>query len=213
MISSLMCASCRSARRDHHWTLAFFLFVTILLVLVAVFMGDHIGIDALFHCTSLKSATQSPSGMAVQCGLSRSTCWSTGTDFHLVHGAGHLDVLKRPWPRKGSRGMAIACGGRRRPYLAVHQTLSLVPSTVTVSGAGGHNRGGVAETPLLARTQGSTTDCTFNFPPPRTVAGCFFWCLLCLLMLLRQTQSEAPGFRGAPSKGNEAQPSVRGRKW
>ena len=59
------------------------------------------------------------------------------------------------------------------PYV-VHQLLSLGPHTVTVSGAAGHNRGKVAETPLPARTQSMTADCTFNFPPPRTVAGWFF---------------------------------------
>ena len=44
---------------------------------------------------------------------------------------------------------------------AVHQTLSLsfsIPArcTVTASGAAGHNRGSVAEPPLLTRTQGRT---------------------------------------------------------
>ena len=45
---------------------------------------------------------------------------------------------------------------------AVHQMLSLVPCTVTVRGAAGHNRWGVVERRLPARTQGRTADCTFN---------------------------------------------------
>ena len=57
---------------------------------------------------------------------------------------------------------------------AVHQMLSLLPCTVTASEAAGHNRGEVAETPPLARTQGRTVGCIFTFPPPRTVAGWFF---------------------------------------
>ena len=77
--------------------------------------------------------------------------------FPEVHGHRRVDVFKRPGPRKGSRGMATAYGGRRRPCLAVFQTLSLVPCTVTASGAAGHNRGRVAETP-----QSRTADCIFT---------------------------------------------------
>ena len=36
------------------------------------------------------------------------------------------------------------------------------PCTATVNGAAGHNRGEVAETPPLARTQGRTVDCSLN---------------------------------------------------
>ena len=39
---------------------------------------------------------------------------------------------------------------------AVHQMLSLVPCTGTVSGAAGHNRWGVVERRLPAKTQGRT---------------------------------------------------------
>ena len=51
----------------------------------------------------------------------------------------------------------------KRTY-AVHQTLSLcVPVQVCiVEGAPGHNRWGVAETPLPAKSQGRTGDYTFN---------------------------------------------------
>ena len=51
----------------------------------------------------------------------------------------------------------------KRTYV-VHQTLSLcVPVQVCiVEGAPGHNRWGVAETPLPAKSQGRTGDYTFN---------------------------------------------------
>ena len=45
---------------------------------------------------------------------------------------------------------------------AVHQTLSLGPCTVTVNGAAGHNRWGVVERRLPAKTQGRTVDCSFT---------------------------------------------------
>ena len=45
----------------------------------------------------------------------------------------------------------------------------------TVQRAPSHNRLGVSETTLPAKTQGRTLDCPFNFPPPR-VAG---WLLMC----------------------------------
>ena len=78
----------------------------------------------------------------------------------------------------------MAYGDRRRPSLyAVHQTLSLSCSLHVVQSQSAElpatSEGGVAQTPLLARTQGRTADCTFNCSPPRTVAG------VCL----------APGFR------------------
>ena len=49
------------------------------------------------------------------------------------------------------------------------------PCTATVHRAPDHNRGGVTETSLLARTQGRTLDCPFNFPLPR-VSGWLFVC-------------------------------------
>ena len=54
---------------------------------------------------------------------------------------------------------------------AVFQMLSLFfPCTATVNGGAGHNRGEVAETPPLARTQGRTvlltcTGCAFQVTP------------------------------------------------
>ena len=47
-------------------------------------------------------------------------------------------------------------------FHAVHQALSLGPCTVTVNGAAGHNRWGVVERRLPAKTQGRTVDCSFN---------------------------------------------------
>ena len=44
----------------------------------------------------------------------------------------------------------------------VHQMLSLLPCTVTANGVAGHNRGEVAETPPLARTQGRTVSDTMQ---------------------------------------------------
>ena len=38
----------------------------------------------------------------------------------------------------------------------------LFPCTARVNGAAGHNRGEVAETPPLAKTQSRTVDCSFD---------------------------------------------------
>ena len=46
---------------------------------------------------------------------------------------------------------------------AVYQMLSLLPCTDTANGAAGHNRGEVAETSPLARTQGRTVGCILDF--------------------------------------------------
>ena len=56
-----------------------------------------------------------------------------------------------------------ADGGGCSLLCAVNQMQSLFfPCAATVNGASGHNRGEVAETPPLARTQGRTVDCSFN---------------------------------------------------
>ena len=44
----------------------------------------------------------------------------------------------------------------------VHVYTFAGPCTATVNGAAGHNRGEVAETPPLVRTQGRTVSCSFN---------------------------------------------------
>ena len=105
----------------------------------------------------------------------------TGTSIPRVRQLGHPEVRKRPWPLRRSRGDGN--GGRfvRSPCLpswrglrllyAVHQMLSLWSLYRSVHGAPGHNRWGVAETPLPAKTQGRTLDCPFYFLPPRFVAG------------------------------------------
>ena len=49
-----------------------------------------------------------------------------------------------------------------RLLCAVHQTLSLGPCAVSVNGAAGHNRWGVVEKWLPAKTQGRTVDCSFH---------------------------------------------------
>ena len=64
---------------------------------------------------------------------------------------------------------------------AVYRTLSLLPCTVTANGAAGHNRGGVAETPPLART------------PRRYLKFQLRWSLfMCLLRVLRPDNEEGP---------------------
>ena len=65
----------------------------------------------------------------------------------------------------------------------VHQTLSFAPCAATVQRAPGHNRWGVSETTLPAKTQKRTLDCPFNFPPPR-VAG---WLLMCRCQVCNRT--------------------------
>ena len=107
-----------------------------------------------------------------------------------------LDLLKytrAPGPFLDRKGMAPhGCMVCRLMY-AVHQTLSLGPGTVTVSGAACHNRWGVAETPLPAKTQGRTLDCLFpanayccrvafkcrfkGLPKPHQTLGEFQWLL------------------------------------
>ena len=76
---------------------------------------------------------------------------------------------------------------------SLHQTLSLCPCAATVQRAPSHNRWGVSETTLPAKTQGRTLDCPFNFPPPR-VAG---WLLMCRCQVCNKAAValEAPGPR------------------
>ena len=111
------------------------------------------------------------------CGL-----MGTGTRCRRVRVLALLEVCKRPWSPRGSRryalhgsmglmaGQAACCTQYIRcfPFLSV-----FLPArcTVTVSGAAGHNQGGVVERRVLERTHGRTGDCTFHFLPPRTVAG------------------------------------------
>ena len=53
-------------------------------------------------------------------------------------------------------------GLRLLPFsYAVRQVLSFVPCAVTVHQAPGHNRWGVAETPLPAKSQGRNMGCLF----------------------------------------------------
>ena len=70
--------------------------------------------------------------------------------FPRVHGHRPLEVCKRPWSLRGSRGYAPhgtmgLMDWFCRLLCAVHQTLSLGPCTVSVNGAAGHNRWGVME--------------------------------------------------------------------
>ena len=63
-------------------------------------------------------------------------------------------------PRWGLMAGASACCSQHIRYCPF---LSPCTRTVTVSGAAGHNRGGVVERRLFARTQGRTAHCTFKF--------------------------------------------------
>ena len=68
-----------------------------------------------------------------------------------------------PSPRwEPMAGSAACC----TPYI---RCCPFSPFAVTASGAAGHNRGEVAETPPLARTQGRTVGCIFN---PFEIQGC-----------------------------------------
>ena len=90
----------------------------------------------------------------------------------LVYMAKHsLNFGRAPDP-SGDRGdmplmVPWGDGGVCRLTYDVHQTLSLGPCAATVQRAPSHNRWGVSETTLPAKTQGRTLDCPFNFPPPR----------------------------------------------
>ena len=89
---------------------------------------------------------------------------------HRLLGQGHLHVRKGPWSLRGPRGMAMARASLVRSSLAWLHVSSSGPCTVCVPGAAGHNRWGVAETPLPVKTQGRTRDAAFNvvsFKPER----------------------------------------------
>ena len=83
-----------------------------------------------------------------------------------------------------------AHGWDRTLLYAVHQMLSLVPCTGTVSGAAGHNRWGVVERRLPAKTQGRTADCTLtSFHHVLLQGGSFN-------VSLRNVQQDCGGFGG-----------------
>ena len=91
-----------------------------------------------------------------------------------VPGRSLPEVCNHPWSSWCQWGNGS--GGRfvRSPLLswnAVHQMLSLVPCVVTVHGAPGHNRWGVAETPLPAKSQGRNMDCLFSSTCQSPVQG------------------------------------------
>ena len=75
-----------------------------------------------------------------------------------------LKFSRAPDPARGRGGYAPmgADGWVCRLLRAVHQTLSLGPCTVSVNGAANHNRWGVVERRLPAKTQGRTVDCSFT---------------------------------------------------
>ena len=115
-----------------------------------------------------------------------------GTRSHGVPSHSRDEVSKRPWSFRGSRGYAPmgAHGWVCSLLYAVHQMLSLVPCTGTVSGAAGHNRWGVVERRLPAKTQGRTADCTLtSFHHVLLQGGSFN-------VTLRNVQQDSGGFGG-----------------
>ena len=126
-----------------------------------------------FLCSSIPSPLGLGSGPVrdlLVCGF-----MGTGIRFRRVLGHRRFGVGKRPWSLWGSReyvphgSMWLMAG----PAACCTQYTRCVPflfpctCTVTVSGAAGHNRWGVVETPLPVKTQGRTADCIFYFFPPR----------------------------------------------
>ena len=101
-----------------------------------------------------------------------SSCLHVFTVFAFID---TWNFAKAPSSLRGAEGrwrcrrLLVAFSG------GLQQTLSLGPCAATVQRAPSHNRWGVSETTLPAKTQGRTLDYPFNFPPPR-VAG---WLLMC----------------------------------
>ena len=94
------------------------------------------------------------------CTCSPGTLTSVGVGFPEVLHHGRHELRKRPWPPQGGRGeMAMAW-----PGCMLHQVMSLssVPVKFPVHGAASHNRWGVVERRLPAKTQGRTVDSFFN---------------------------------------------------
>ena len=117
----------------------------------------------------------------------------TGTRLLPDRPLGHPDVRKRPWPLRRPR--EDGNGGRfvrsaLPSFVARFAPLRCTSDAVTltfVSFCSLYSNSplscrpqplGVSETILPVKTQGRTLDCSFNFRPPRIVAGCFF--LLCV---------------------------------
>ena len=89
-----------------------------------------------------------------------------GAGFSRAPGHRHLFVCLRPWSLGGRGEMAMALLAHCLPHAARRRqslSLSLHACTVVVMGAAGHNRWGVVEMGLPAKTQGRTGDCTFFF--------------------------------------------------
>ena len=81
----------------------------------------------------------------------------------LSGGRGEMD--------NGGRFVRSSCP----PVMTYVRHFPFAPCAATVQRAPGHNRWGVSETTLPAKTQGRTLDCPFNFRPPRVL----WWLLKC----------------------------------
>ena len=153
------------------------------------------GLPSCFLCTSRLSFFQPLASKSMYCILLPRLCLQKLSNREQIRGCsnsglrclGQLRVhvftefaytdawnyAKAPSSHRGAEGrclrLLVAFSG------GLQQTLSLGPCAVTVQRAPGHNRWGVSETILPAKTQGRTLDCPFNLIPPR-VAG---WLLMC----------------------------------
>ena len=88
----------------------------------------------------------------------------TGARIPGVRGHARPEVCKGPWSPRGSRGYAPhgymgLMAGYASCCTQYIRCCPLGPCTDAVHGVPGHNRWGVAETPLPAKTQGRTVDC------------------------------------------------------
>ena len=99
-------------------------------------------------------------------------CLHVFTEFAFID---TWNFAKAPSSLRGAEGRWRCLRLLVASFVSIHQTLSLGSCAATVQRAPGHNRWGVSETTLPAKTQGRTLDCPFNFPPPR-VAGWLFMC-------------------------------------
>ena len=105
-------------------------------------------------------------------GYSGFFCLHVFTEFAFID---TWNFAKAPSSLRGAEGRWRCLRLLVASFGSIHQILSLGPCAATVQRAPSHNRWGVSETTLPAKTQGRTLDCPFNFPPPR-VAG---WLLMC----------------------------------
>ena len=167
------------------------------MVIVGPWLWHHIGALVWFGPMSPFLCSSIPSPLGLGSGPVRDLLvygfMGTGIRFRRVLGRRRFGVGKRPWSLWGSREYAPhgSMWLMALPAACCTQCTRCVPflfpctCTVTVSGAAGHNRWGVVETPLPVKTQGRTADCIFtSFHHVRVI-------FVCLLMPLSQTSGSS----------------------